>query len=59
MQDVPWVKVVSLHHDLSTATGEIVVLSTLAGPPVFREKKRGNLRTAACLTAADVTGRDP
>jgi uncharacterized protein YbcI len=35
------VKVVSLHHDISTATGEEVVLFTLAAPPVFREAKRG------------------
>jgi uncharacterized protein YbcI len=34
-------KVVSLHHDISTATGEEVVLFTLAAPPVSREAKRG------------------
>ena len=28
------VKVVSLHHDVSTVTGEEVVLFTLAGPPL-------------------------
>ena len=35
------VKVVSLHHDISTVTGEEVVLFTLAEPPVFRESTRG------------------
>jgi hypothetical protein len=32
-------KVVSLHHDISTLTGEEVVLFTLASSPVFRDKK--------------------
>jgi len=41
VQDITGVKVVSLHHDISTATGEEVVLFTLATPPVFREAKRG------------------
>jgi uncharacterized protein YbcI len=31
-------KVVSLHHDISTATGEEVVLFTLDTPPVARER---------------------
>ena len=31
------VKVVSLHHDISTTTGEEVVLFTLAGTPSYRE----------------------
>lgn len=37
--EVTGVKVVSLHHDISTLTGEEVVLFTLATSPVFREKK--------------------
>lgn len=41
VQDVTGAKVVSLHHDISTTTGEEVVLFTLAGPPAFREAKRG------------------
>jgi uncharacterized protein YbcI len=32
-------KVVSLHHDISTLTGEEVVLFTLAAAPGYREKK--------------------
>ncbi len=41
VQDITGVNVVSLHHDISTVTGEEVVLFTLAEPPVFREAKRG------------------
>ena len=33
------VKVLSLHHDISTATGEEIVLFTLAESPLVREKK--------------------
>ena len=35
------VKVVSLHHDISTTTGEEIVVFTLAGSPLVREKKKG------------------
>ena len=41
VQDVTGAKVVSLHHDISTQTGEEVVLFALSEPPVFREAKRG------------------
>ncbi len=37
--EVTGVKVVSLHHDISTLTGEEVVLFTLADAPGYREKK--------------------
>ena len=40
VQEATGVKVLSLHHDISTATGEEVVLFTLAGPPLFRETKK-------------------
>jgi uncharacterized protein YbcI len=33
------IKVVSLHHDISTVTGEEVVVFTLASAPVSREAK--------------------
>lgn len=33
-------KVVSLHHDISTITGEEVILFTLAGVPDFRDGKK-------------------
>ena len=39
VQEVTGVKVLSLHHDISTATGEEVVLFTLAEPPLFRDLK--------------------
>jgi uncharacterized protein YbcI len=34
------VNVLSLHHDISTVTGEEVVLFTLVEPPSFRETKK-------------------
>ena len=40
VEGVAGVKVVSLHHDISTATGEEVVVFTLAEPPPFRETKK-------------------
>jgi uncharacterized protein YbcI len=40
VQDVTAVKVVSLHHDVSTVTGEEVVLFTLAEPPAYREARK-------------------
>ena len=40
VQDVTGVKVLSLHHDISTVTGEEVVLFTLAESPLFREIKK-------------------
>jgi uncharacterized protein YbcI len=39
VREVTGVKVLSLHHDISTVTGEKVVLFTLAEPPDFREAK--------------------
>ena len=40
IQEVTGAKVLSLHHDISTTTGEEVVLFTLSEPPVFREAKK-------------------
>ena len=40
VQEVTGVKPLSLHHDISTATGEEVVLFTLAESPPFRETKK-------------------
>jgi uncharacterized protein YbcI len=40
VEEITGVKVVSLHHDISTVTGEEVVLFTLAEPPSFREIRR-------------------
>ncbi|MCU0725988.1 MAG: DUF2294 domain-containing protein [Planctomycetes bacterium] len=39
IQDVTGVPVISLHHDISTVTGEEIVIFTLAGPPEYREVK--------------------
>src|SRR5438093_9595749 len=40
VQEVTGSRVVSLHHDISTATGEEVVLFTLAEAPSLREPKK-------------------
>jgi uncharacterized protein YbcI len=40
VQEVTGVKVLTMHHDISTVTGEEVVLFTLAESPDFREAKR-------------------
>ena len=39
VEKVTGVKVVTMHHDISTTTGEEVVLFTLARSPDFREAK--------------------
>src|ERR1043165_8692907 len=40
VNEVTGIKVLSLHHDISTATGEEVVIFTLAASPLFRETKK-------------------
>lgn len=40
VQETTGVKVVSLHHDISTITGEEVVLFTLAEQPLFRKTRK-------------------
>jgi uncharacterized protein YbcI len=42
IQGITGVKVVSLHHDISTVTGEEVVVFTLSESPLFRETKKKN-----------------
>lgn len=39
VEGITGAKVVSLHHDISTLSGEEVVLFTLSNPPVFRQPK--------------------
>ena len=39
VRDITGVKPVSLHHDISTITGEEVVIFTLAEPSQYRELK--------------------
>ena len=40
VENITGVKVVTMHHDISTMTGEEVVLFTLAESPDFREGKK-------------------
>jgi uncharacterized protein YbcI len=40
VRDIAGVKVLSVHHDISTVTGEEVVLITLAASPLFRETNK-------------------
>ena len=40
VQEITGVKVLSLHHDISTITGEEVVLFTLSGPLHVREMRK-------------------
>ena len=40
IQEVVGSETVSLHHDISTVTGEEIVVFTLAEPPPLREKGR-------------------
>jgi uncharacterized protein YbcI len=40
VKDVTGIKVVSMHHDISTVTGEEVVLFTLSNSPLFRGVKK-------------------
>jgi uncharacterized protein YbcI len=40
VQDATGVAVVSLHHDISTATGEEVILFTLDNSPLVRETRK-------------------
>jgi uncharacterized protein YbcI len=40
VEEATGVPVVTLHHDISTFTGEEVVLFTLAAPPLMRDTKK-------------------
>ena len=40
VQEITGVKVVSLHHDISTVTGEAFIIFTLAEPPLHRQAKK-------------------
>ena len=42
IQEITGVRVLSLHHDISTLTGEEVILFTLAESPLFREPKKAH-----------------
>jgi uncharacterized protein YbcI len=40
VQEITGIKVVSLHHDISTVTGEEIMVFTLAESPLFRETRK-------------------
>ena len=40
VQEITGIKVLSMHHDISTATGEEIVLFTLVESPDFRQAKK-------------------
>ena len=40
VQEITGVKVVSLHHDISTVTGEAFILFTLGESPIYRQPKK-------------------
>lgn len=40
VEDAVGVKLISVHHDISTVTGEEVLVFSLAAPPVCRSKKQ-------------------
>jgi uncharacterized protein YbcI len=40
VQEITGIKVLSMHHDISTVTGEEVVLFTLAESPILRDLKK-------------------
>ncbi len=40
VEEITGVKVLSLHHDISTVTGEKIVVFTLVASPVLREPSR-------------------
>jgi len=40
VQEITGVKVVSLHHDISTVTGEAYIIFTLAESPLYRQPKK-------------------
>jgi uncharacterized protein YbcI len=39
VHEVTGVKTLSMHHDISTVTGEEIVIFSLDESPLFREKK--------------------
>ena len=40
IKEITGVKVVSLHHDISTVTGEAFIIFTLAESPLYRQPKK-------------------
>ena len=46
VEEVTGVKVLSLHHDISTITGEKIIVFTLVDPPKMREAQKRGARLA-------------
>jgi uncharacterized protein YbcI len=40
VQEITGVKMLSLHHDVSTVTAEAFIVLTLAEPPSYRQAKK-------------------
>jgi uncharacterized protein YbcI len=49
VQDISGVEVVSLHHDISTVTGEAFIVLTLAESPSYRQAKKAEPRATAVM----------
>jgi uncharacterized protein YbcI len=47
VQGITGVPVLSLHHDVSTVTGEAFIVLTLAAPPTYRQVKQTEHRPAS------------
>ena len=56
IREVTGTNVVSLHHDISTITGEEVLIFTLADPPRFREIKK---QTSSCIAGSRIGDKNP
>ena len=46
VEEITGVKVVSLHHDISTVTGEEIVVFTLSRSPLYRDTKKSRAADA-------------
>ena len=40
IEDITSIKVLTMHHDISTVTGEEIVAFTLASAPIFRDTRK-------------------
>ena len=58
IKEITGVNMVSLHHDISTSTGEEVVLFTLAQSPLFRELKKNKPAESRQEFGTDRTPKD-
>ena len=56
-KEIIGIKVLTMHHDISTKTGEEVILFTLAESPVLREPKRNAFLVQQVTFRVPVTAR--